>query len=43
MLTPHRQIEAIKRRDWGEKSLSHTGRSYNVARQQLLESRHDAR
>jgi DNA invertase Pin-like site-specific DNA recombinase len=29
-LTPHRQREAIKRRDRGEESLTEIGRSYNV-------------
>jgi DNA invertase Pin-like site-specific DNA recombinase len=30
-LTPHQQLEAIKRRDLGEESLADIGRSYNVS------------
>jgi DNA invertase Pin-like site-specific DNA recombinase len=30
-LTPHQKKEAIKRRDWGDESLTEIGRSYNVS------------
>jgi len=30
-LTPHQQLEALKRRDRGDETLAEIGRSYNVS------------